>query len=320
MCYRLIAAMTIASVVATIGLPIANAQESDFFIGHIRADTIDYIMHYKNGTWKQPSGEIPPSSSPPMSLETYARTYWKSGPEVFATWYEINPLEPVAIRSKNVFVEHPGNCEGAVMVMRTDGGGKIGPGRAWVATKKGGLRWNTFETVGHIADNPDYRLFKFSWVAPIQKEYEPLVKQIKSRWLALEADVSPTPDLGANFKERLASAEYEEFLVERAALSNRQSLVFFLAAKRVRSVYAWYRGWALVGADGSVSWPYAVIALPGGRTVEQLFPEGILEVGEKQFLFSNVSAQYRTEKWIFEFANGKFNYQTNVLVEWCLPD
>jgi len=320
MFFRLIAALTFACVVALIGFSVANAQENEFFIGHLRADTIDYIMHYKNGTWKQPSGEFPPSSSPPMSLDSYARTYWKRGPEVFATWYEINPPEQVAIRSKHVFVEHPGNCEGAVLVMRTDGGGKNGPGRAWVATKKGGLRWNAFETVGHVADNPDYRLFKFSSVATIQKGYEPLVNQIKSLWSALEADVSPAPDLGANFKERLASAEYEEFLVQRAVLSNRQSLVYFLSTKRVRSVYAWYRGWALVAADGSVSWPLSVIALPGGRTVEQLFPEGILEVSNKQFLFANVHANWRTEKWIFDFANGKFNYQTNVLVELCLPD
>jgi len=320
MLFRLITVMAILLVAAPIASMADDAQAGELFIGHIRADTIDYVMQYKNGVWRASSAEVPHMLSKPMSIGSYAKTYWNRGPEIFATWYEINAPEPVAIQSKNVFVEHPRNCEGAVLVMRTDGGGKNGPGRAWVATRKGGLRWNAFEDAGYLVSNPDYPMFKSSSVAPITKEYESLVTQIKSQWSAMEPEVNPTPDLGTNFKQRLRSAEYEEFLVQRAVLSNRQVLVYFLSFKKVRSVYVWYRGWALVAPDGNVSWPFATIALPGGPITTMLFPDGILEVEKKLYLFANANSGYRAEKWVFEFANGKFNYQTNALMEMCMPD
>ena len=317
---RLIPFLALILVTAPIASSAADAQVDEFFIGHLRADTVDYIMQYKNGVWRSPSADVPRTLSRPMSIDQYARTYWKREPEIFSAWYEINSVQPVIVRSKDVSIDFPRQCEGAVLVMRTDGGGKDGPGRAWVATRKSGLRWNDFKDAGYVTSNPEYPMIKSSPVAPIRKEYEPLIAQVKSKWLALEPEVNPASDLGANFKQRLRSADFEEILVQRSVLSNHQTFVYFLGLKKVRSVIAWYRGWALVEPDGSVSWPFAAIALPGGPTTTMLFPDGILEVGKKLYLFANVNSGYRTEKWVFEFTNAKFNYQTNALMEMCLPD
>lgn len=293
-----------------------------FAIGLLRADTVDYIMYFKNGSWSKSvllqEVNNHQNRQTKLGVEEYARKFWGSSGVTFSNWYEINQTKPIPVRSQYAFLNYPGKCviERGVMTMRTDNGGK----RAWVSTRKAGLRWNDFEYVAHSFRGEIHNsIYKHVSPTPVPKEYELLVNEVKSRWASSDINTHSGKGRKDDVEQntRLAKMEYHEFEMEQTPLSKGRKLLFFFGRKYSSDLGAEYRAWAIAESDGSVIW-VSDRRNPGDFVV----PDGVLEFDDKLYLIVEVhedSDKDRRAKKIFEILDGKLTYRSETRVQGCDP-